>query len=137
MERREDSWPRGAPTPTSSCHGCDGENGEYALTNARSTWLRGEGGRGDHGEATSGMAVAFLQWRASGAKAEQWRAAADPTLRAEEMQMKQRLGGQALGWLQDAAVTPGRPRHVACATEGWRRVADTRRQASEPVGHGD
>ena len=53
-----------------------GENGEYALTNARSTWLRGGGGRGDHGEAMSGMAVAFLQWRASGAKAEQWRTAA-------------------------------------------------------------
>ena len=61
------------------------------------------------------MVVAFLQCRASGAKAEQWRVAADPTLRAEEMQMKQRLGGQALGWLQDAAATPGGARRVASA----------------------
>ena len=51
--------------------------------------------------------------------------------------MKQRLGGQALGWLQDAAAMPGRPRRVACTTEGRQRVADTRRQASKPVGHGD
>ena len=45
--------------------------------------------------------------------------------------------GQALGWLQDAAATPGRPRRVACAIEGRRRVADTRRQDPEPVGPGD
>ena len=41
--------------------------------------------------------------------------------------------GQALGWLQDAAATPGRPRRVACATEGRRWVAETRRQDSAPV----
>ena len=137
MGRREDSWPRGAPTPARTATAAVEGNDEFILTKAQSTWLRGGGGRGDHGEATSGMAVAFLQWQASGAKAEQWRAATDPTLRAEEMQMKQRLGGQALGWLQDAAATPGHPRRVACATEGRRRVADTWRQASELVGHGD
>jgi len=36
----------------------------FILTKAQSTWLRGGGGRGDHGEATSGTAGAFLQWRA-------------------------------------------------------------------------
>ena len=45
--------------------------------------------------------------------------------------------GQARGVALDTAATPGGARRVAYTTEGRRRVADTRRQASEPVGHGD
>ena len=63
--------------------------------------------------------------------------AADSMLRAEEMQMEQRLGGKALGCFMTRLAVPRRPRRVACATEGRRRVEDTRRRASEPVGHGD
>ena len=50
-------------------------NDGFILTKAQSTWLRGGGDRGDHGGASSEMAGAFLQRRASEAKAEQWRAA--------------------------------------------------------------
>ena len=61
--------------------------------------------------------------------------AADSMLRAEEMQMEQRLGGKALGCFMTRLAVPGRPRRVACTTEGRQQVADTRHQASEPVGH--
>ena len=52
-------------------------------------------------------------------------------------EMGQRLGGQVPGWLQDAAATPGRPRRVACALRRAATGGATRRQDSEPVGHGD
>jgi len=51
------------------------------------------------------------------------------------MKMAQRVGRPGAGALQGAAASPGRPRRVACATEGRQRVEDTRRQASAPVGH--
>ena len=53
-------------------------NDKFVLTKAHSTRLRGGGGRGDHGEATSEMASTFLQWRAQTATAmlgRQWRMA--------------------------------------------------------------
>ena len=55
-----------------------GKNGEYALTEARLTRLRGGGGGGGHGEATGGRGNAFSRWRARTAAAmlgRQWRAA--------------------------------------------------------------
>jgi len=58
-------------------------NDGFILTKAQSTWLRGGGDRGDHGGASSEMAGAFLQRRASEAKAEQWRAAALSAVRGE------------------------------------------------------
>jgi len=62
-------------------------------------------------------------------------------VRAEEGERKSKWRGECdragAGWLQGAAATPGHPRRVACATEGRRRVADTRRQDSASVGHGD
>ena len=64
----------------------------------------------------------------------QWRTA---TVGGENTKWDGECVGQALGWLQDAAAMPGRPRRVAYATEGQRRVADTRRLFTEPVGHGD
>ena len=60
MEQREDSWPRGAPTSARAAMAAVEGNDEFGLTKAQLTWLRGGGGRGDHGEATSGMAGAFL-----------------------------------------------------------------------------
>ena len=66
---RGGSWPRGAPTPARSRHGGGGRNGDYALTKPQSTRLNGGGGRGDHGEARSKRADAFLQWRACKAMA--------------------------------------------------------------------
>ena len=45
------------------------ENGDFALTKARLTRLNGGGGRGDHGEARSKTAGAFLQWQAQTATA--------------------------------------------------------------------
>ena len=53
-------------------------NDKFVLTKAQSTQLRGGGGRGDHGKATSEMASMFLQWRARTAMAmlgRQWRTA--------------------------------------------------------------
>ena len=62
-------------------------------------------------------------------------------VRVEEGERKSKWRGECdragAGWLQGAAATLGHPRRVACATEGWRRVADTRRQDSASVGHGD
>ena len=91
MGWREDSWPRGAPTPASSRHGCGGENGEYALTKARSTRLRGGGGGGDHGAALGELGNTLSRWRArtmATMRGRQWRTAELSTLRAvggEEM----------------------------------------------------
>ena len=125
MGRREDSWPRGAPTPASSRHGCGGENGEYALTKARSTRLRGGGGGGDHGVALGELGNALSRWRARTTTmmcGRQWRMAELSTLRVvggEEMRNGTgECVGQARGWLQDTAVTPGGARRVASATAG-------------------
>jgi len=64
-ERREGSWPRGAPTPASSRHGCGGGKRQCALTEAQSTRLNGGGDGGEHGEATGGRGNAFLPRRGS------------------------------------------------------------------------
>ena len=66
-----------------SRHGGGGRTSDYALTQPQSPRLKGGGGRGDHGDASSEMAGAFLQRRASEAKAEQWRAAALSAVRGE------------------------------------------------------
>jgi len=69
----------------------------FILTKAQSTWLRGGGDRGDHGGASSEMAGAFLQRRASEAKAEQWRAAAARLLRAVGGEEKRNGTASAFG----------------------------------------
>ena len=94
---RGGSWPRGAPTPARSRHGGGGRTGDYALTQPQSPRLKGGGGRGDHGDASSEMADAFLQRRTSGAKAEQWRAAAARLLRAVGGEEKRNGTASAFG----------------------------------------
>ena len=77
-ERREGSWPRGAPTPASSRHGRGGGKRQCALTEAQSTRLKGGGGGGGHGEAAGGRGNAFSRWFARTAAAmlgRQWRTA--------------------------------------------------------------
>ena len=64
-------------------------NDEFILTKAQSTWLRGGGGRGDHGEATSRMAGAFFAVASSNGTAmlgRQWRTAL--AQRCERREMK-------------------------------------------------
>jgi len=56
-----------------------GKNGEYALTEARLTRLRGGGGGGGHGEAAGGRGNAFSRWFArtmTATLSRQWRRAA-------------------------------------------------------------
>ena len=77
-----------------------GENGEYAVTEARSTWLRGGGGRGDHGEATGEWGNAFSRWRARTAAAmlgRQWRTAELSSLRAVGGEEKRNGTGECVG----------------------------------------
>ena len=97
MGRREESWPRGASSPARTATAAVEGNVEFALTTAQSSWLRGGGGRGDHGGASSEMAGAFLQRRASEAKAEQWRAAAARLLRAVGGEEKRNGTASAFG----------------------------------------
>ena len=81
------------------------------------------------------MAGAFLQRRASEAKAEQWRAAAARLLRAVGGEEKRNgtasAFGRRAGWLQGTAATPGGARRVASATASRRRATHTRPAFSE------
>ena len=70
------------------------ENDAFVLTKTRLTRLHGGDGRGDHGEASSEMAGAFLQRRACTTTAtlgREWRTAVDSALRAEKARGK-RMG---------------------------------------------
>ena len=121
-----------------------GENGKYALTEAQTTRLNGGGDGGEHGEATGGRGNAFSRWRARTAVAmlgRQWRTAELSSLRAEGGEEKRNGTGECVG--QARGVLKTRLRRQG-AHSAWpalsgerRRVADTRRRASEPVGHGD
>ena len=81
------------------------------------------------------MAGAFLQRRASGAKAEQWRAAAARVLRAVGGEEKRNgtasAFGRRAGWLQTRLRR--QEAHGAWPARAGvrRRVADTRRRFSE------
>ena len=133
-EGRGGSWPRGAPTPARSRHGGGGRNGEYALTKPQSTWLRGGGGRGDHGEARGKMAGAFLQCRAHKATAtlgRNSRSCGGSALRAVET--------KECKWSRQVRRA-GAGFHLELGRATWRRwpsMHAMRRSAPAPVGHGE
>ena len=119
-------------------------NDEFVLTTAQTTWLRGGGGRGDHGEATGGRGNAFSRWRARTAAAmlgRQWWTAELSSLRAVGGEEKRNGTGECVGQARGVLKTRLRRQeaHGAWPARAGvrRRVADTRRRASEPVGHGD
>ena len=81
-------------------HGTVEGNDEFVLTKAQSTWLRGGGGRGDHGEATGGRGNAFSRWRARTAAAmlgRQWRAAAVNTALRAGKARDEKWSGDSVG----------------------------------------
>ena len=106
-------------------------NDKFILTKAQSTRLRGGGGRGDHGEATSEMAGAFLQWPARTATAmlgRQRRTALARRCERREMRkwsvdsVRQALGGfMTRPARQDVH---GAWQHVQAIVDGWQHVSD-------------
>jgi len=115
-----------------------GKNGDFILTKAKLARRWGGGGGGDHGAALGELSNALSRWRArttATMRGRQWRTAELSTLRAvggEEMRNGTgECVGQARGWLQDTAATPGGARRVASATAGQRQVSPTRRLNSE------
>ena len=111
-----------------------GKNGEYALTEARLTRLRGGGGGGGHGEATGGQGNAFSWWRArtmTATRGREWRTAVDLALRAEKARERQWSGERVragTGPLLERGRATWIPRQ---------RMNATQRASPEPVGHGD
>ena len=106
-------------------------NDEFVLTKAQSTRLRGGGGRGDHGEATSEMAGAFLQWRARTATVmldQQWRTAL--AQRCERREMRKWSGdsvGQALGGFMTRPARQdvhGVWQRIQAIVDGWQHASD-------------
>ena len=106
-------------------------NDEFVLTQAQSTQLRGGGGRGDHGEATSEMAGMFLQWRARTATAmlgRQWRTAL--ARRSERREMRKWSGdsvGQALGGFMTRPARQdvhGAWQRVQAIVDRWQHVSN-------------
>ena len=91
------------------------ENGAFALTKARLTRLNGGGGRGDHGEARSKTAGAFLQWRAQTATAKlgrNWRGCGGfgaARCGSERKQMEQATRSGRRAGAQDAASSARKP----------------------------
>jgi len=107
------------------------ENDAFVLTKTRLTRLHGGDGRGDHGEASSEMAGAFLQRRACTTTAtlgREWRTAANLALRVEKARGKrmERRVRSGRHWpssrarTRDVEASAGHERHAASGSYAGR-----------------